>query len=262
MSLCLWVRDWAKKTLVGSGLLRFAADLRDGDAAILMYHSVLPDPNLQAELLGGLSHSEAVFRAQMELLAKDYHPISLDEALKCLRGGEQFPKRSVLVTFDDGYTDNYEVAMPILHRFAIPATFYVVVDCLENRKLPWPARLRFAFRKSDLLTWTDASGKCWSLADPSKREEAFKASCEVCCQLRGKAQEQYVQRIAQELQSCPPSQSTSFMMTHHDTSKYGIRERGRSSAGTCRIETATYVTTRCVHQTLLLPLPGAHGALE
>lgn len=207
------MEHWAKKTIVGSGVLRLAADFRDGGTAILMYHSVVPDPSLQTDFLGELAHSEAVFRAQMELLSRDYHPISLDEALKYLRTGERLPKRSVVITFDDGYADNYEVATPILNQFSIPATFYVIVDCLENRNLPWPSRLRFAFRKSSLMIWTDSFGQSWSLADAAKREEAFRASCNVCCRLTGTAQQQYVQQIEQELHS-PPTRSASLMMTY------------------------------------------------
>ncbi len=179
-----------------------------------MYHSVLKDPARESDSLGGIVHSEPVFRKQMEMLARDYHPISLDDAVKHLRNDEELPRRSVVVTFDDGYADNQEVAMPILNAFEIPATFYVTVDCVENKRLPWPSRLRFAFRRTKFASWLDSSAKPWTLTTPENREEAFLSACDSCCQLSGVAQEEFVRRIERELQACFPDQAGSPMMSY------------------------------------------------
>jgi peptidoglycan/xylan/chitin deacetylase (PgdA/CDA1 family) len=208
------MRDLAKKAILASGALRLAGALHAPAAAILMYHSVLPDPAAQADSLGGIIHSEVEFRAQMELLAREFHPLSLDEMVKRFHAGQHLPKRSVVVTFDDGYTDNYEVAMPILDRFSIPAVFYATVDCVENKKLPWPSRLRFAFRKTKLTGWIDPLSKSWNLSDPPHREQAYLAACDDCCQLSGPAQGEFVKRIEQGLKTCLPVESGSLMMTY------------------------------------------------
>jgi peptidoglycan/xylan/chitin deacetylase (PgdA/CDA1 family) len=208
------MRDWAKRTILGSGALRLAAGFHGPSAAILMYHSVLLDPYLQVDSLGGITHSELVFRAQMELLARDFRPISLDQAVKHVLGDDDLPERSVVVTFDDGYADNHEVAMPILNQVGVPATFYVTVDCVENRRLPWPSRLRFALYSTKLTMWVDSAAKTWILNDPAEREEALLASCDVCCQLSGAAQEAFVSRVEQELEASVPSQSGSLMMSY------------------------------------------------
>src|ERR1039458_4523380 len=71
-------RDWTKKAILASGALRFAGGFQGPSAAILMYHSVLFDPTRESDSLGGIVHSEPVFRAQIEMLARDYHPIYLD----------------------------------------------------------------------------------------------------------------------------------------------------------------------------------------
>lgn len=208
------MKDWAKRTILASGALRLASGFRDASAVILMYHSVLPDPSLQADSLGAIVHSALTFRAQMELLARDFYPISLDQVGKHVRDGDDLPKRSVVVTFDDGYADNYEVAMPSLNQAAVPATFYVTVDCIDNRKLPWPTRLRFAFRNTKQSAWTESLAKTWPLTLPADREKAFLASCDLCCQLSGALQEAFLRRIEQELEACLPSQSGSLMMSY------------------------------------------------
>jgi len=206
------MKELIKQTIVLTGALRlFSAS---ASAAIVMYHSVIEEPDQHADSLGGIIHSQSQFRAQMELLARNYHPIHLDEVVKKLSVGEALPKRSVVITFDDGYTDNYEVAMPILDNVGIPATFYLTVDCVENRKLPWPSRLRFAFRKTKRSGWTNANGKTWDLSSPLSREKAFLFASDECCQLSGVAQEQFVTKVENQLESKPPGELSSLMMTY------------------------------------------------
>lgn len=206
------MKDRAKKAVLKSGAFRLAAKLQPPAAAILMYHSVLPDPSLQDDFLGGISHAEDIFHTQMEMLAREFRPISLDDALRYLQNSEDFLARSVVVTFDDGYTDNYEVALPILSQFGVPATFYPTVDCIERRVLPWPSRLRFALRKTKRSEWADSSGKLWPLTDPAARENAFSSACDHCCQLSGAPQEKFVQQVEAQLDARLPDHSSSLMM--------------------------------------------------
>ncbi|MBZ5683735.1 MAG: polysaccharide deacetylase family protein [Acidobacteriia bacterium] len=206
------MKDFAKKAILASRALRLISP--GASAAILMYHSVMPDPAAHADSLGGIIHAQSEFRAQMELLARDYHPMTLDAVVEGLNGGKDLPSRSVVVTFDDGYTDNAEVAMPILNQLGIAATFYVTVDCVEQRTLPWPSRLRFAFRKTKLRTWTDSRAKSWQLDDSDSCERAYLASCDNCCQLSGKVQEDFVRSTEEQLQAAAPGDLSSLMMSY------------------------------------------------
>jgi peptidoglycan/xylan/chitin deacetylase (PgdA/CDA1 family) len=206
------MKDLAKRAILASGAMRLISP--GASAAILMYHSVMPNPAEYADSLGSIIHSESEFRAQMELLRRDYHPLGLDEVLENLKSGKPSPKRSVVITFDDGYTDNCEVAMPLLNQLGIPATFYVTVDCVEQRKLPWPSRVRFAFRKTNLPMWTDARGNPWQLQDYDSRERAYLASCDDCCQFSGQAQEDFVRGVEKQLQVAVPGNSSSLMMNY------------------------------------------------
>jgi len=216
-SLQIWMKDFAKRAILATGALRLIS--HGASAAILMYHSVMPDPAAHADSLGDIIHSEAEFRAQMQVLSREYRAVSLAEVVDSLREGKEIPRRSVVVTFDDGYTDNCEVAMPILNELGIPATFYITVDCVEQRKLPWPSRLRFVFRKTNLRAWSDGHGKSWSLQGLGSRERAFLASCDNCCQLSGHAQENFVRGVEEQLQAAVPTDASSLMMTYdHVTS--------------------------------------------
>jgi peptidoglycan/xylan/chitin deacetylase (PgdA/CDA1 family) len=208
------MKDWVKKTILASGALRLAAASRPAGAAILMFHSVLPDPVLHADVLGDIAHSEREFRAQMELLARDYHPVSLDDVVRNLGNGQPLGKRSVAVTFDDGYSDNHDFAMPILKQFGIPAAFYVTVDCVDNRTLPWPSCLRFAFRNTTLPSWVDSQARPWKLDDRSSRESGFLAACDECCQLSGRTQAEFVERVERDLKTAIPGELGSLMMNY------------------------------------------------
>lgn len=207
------MKSLAKKVLLGSGLMRLAAGFRGPRGAILMYHSVVENPAAQENLLGGIGHSRKIFRGQMQLLARKYRPVTLDQ-MKQFARGEALPDRAVAVTFDDGYADNSEIAAPILNEVGIPATFYVTVDCVAKGRVPWPARLRFAFRNTQKKKWSDPSGKSWALNDDASREKAYLFSCDECCKLTGAAQEKYVERVELDLEARAPGESGALMMNY------------------------------------------------
>jgi peptidoglycan/xylan/chitin deacetylase (PgdA/CDA1 family) len=208
------MKNLVKKAVLGSRVLRLAAGFRGPGAAILMYHSVMENPAEQDDLLGGIIHSQRAFRQQMELLARHYRPVSLDQIKNFACGAEKFPDRAVAVTFDDGYADNYEIAAPILKEVGIPAMFYVVVECVAQGKLPWPARLRFAFRKTKKESWSEADGMAWPLRNRDEGENAYLHACDVCCQLTGHAQEEYISRLEQELGASVPEEAGTLMMNY------------------------------------------------
>lgn len=99
--------------------------------AILTYHRVLQEPDpLQAD-----EPDARLFDRQMSWLAQNFHVLPLPDAVDRLRRGS-LPSRAVCVTFDDGYANNLEVALPILQRHGIAATVFVAVDAVE-RGLMW-----------------------------------------------------------------------------------------------------------------------------
>ncbi len=93
--------------------------------AILTYHHVAPVPPAGDEH-GGLYVAPAHFAAQMTWLARQgYYVATLDEVRADLLGGERLPRKSVAVTFDDGWADNYTHAFPVLQQHGFPATIFL-----------------------------------------------------------------------------------------------------------------------------------------
>ncbi|HEX2722803.1 MAG TPA: polysaccharide deacetylase family protein [Gemmatimonadaceae bacterium] len=90
---------------------------------ILLYHKVAdaaPATNYPA-----IHIPAALFEAQMTMLSRVGRVISLADYLAYRRGQSKLPVNAVVLTFDDGYRDNYETAFPILRRLGLPATIFL-----------------------------------------------------------------------------------------------------------------------------------------
>ena len=70
------------------------------------------------------------FREHMAVLARRANPVSLNDLIACAHDGRSYPSGAVAVTFDDGYKDLMEHALPVLREFKIPAAFFVVTGGL------------------------------------------------------------------------------------------------------------------------------------
>lgn len=87
---------------------------------VLMYHRVLPEVDPLQEGL----HLARTMDMQFATLARCFKVLPLDEAIDLLAEG-RLPPRAVSITFDDGYRDNHDIALPLLQRHGLTATFYV-----------------------------------------------------------------------------------------------------------------------------------------
>ena len=129
-------KRWLKKALVRSSILEIASQLSPASAVILSYHSIVEEPRLTDQILG-ISQSRSNFEAHMKTVAQQFSPVTVEEVADFAKTGRQLPPRALAVTFDDGFADNYEVALPILHHYGIPATFYIMVNAVTSGFLPW-----------------------------------------------------------------------------------------------------------------------------
>lgn len=101
--------------------------------AILMYHSVprgvdnAPHPYLDLRV-----PSESFSRQMQYLHDKWYNVIGLDEYISIRANGGALPPKTVAITFDDGYRDNYTNAWPVLKKFGFAATIFLAVDYIDK----------------------------------------------------------------------------------------------------------------------------------
>jgi peptidoglycan/xylan/chitin deacetylase (PgdA/CDA1 family) len=101
-------------------------------STILTYHHV-DRPDVDASDANLFVTPEA-FQAQMNSLrSRGYEAVSLDRLHAALTGGECLSARSVVITFDDGYLDNYAHAFPILRELEMTATFFIVTGQIGGK---------------------------------------------------------------------------------------------------------------------------------
>jgi len=99
---------------------------------ILSYHHVVKgEPD---EL--GRRVTATRFEGQLAFLKEWFEIVSMEKALKLLENGP-LDRDYVVITFDDGYVDNYEVAFPILRNYEIPATIFVITGLAGTHQIPW-----------------------------------------------------------------------------------------------------------------------------
>ncbi len=124
------------RTIRSTGLARVKRSLDRGHLAILTYHRVLPLPDALDYPFTAMTMPRDHFEAQMGHLARHYQVLPLGDAVTQLRKGT-LPARTVAITFDDGYRDNHDHALPILRKYSIPATIFVVSDSVLGRTTLW-----------------------------------------------------------------------------------------------------------------------------
>ncbi|MEN6452309.1 MAG: glycosyltransferase [Thermoguttaceae bacterium] len=104
---------------------------KDHPFGILMYHRVAP--GIEGVEPPTWNTTPGSFRRQLGgLLARGWHAWPLARALAHRRVGEPIPRRTFVVTFDDGYDNVHQNAWPILRELSVPATVFVTTSCLDG----------------------------------------------------------------------------------------------------------------------------------
>lgn len=139
-------RDAAARLLAGTGMLGIVAAIRSRFARtvpILAYHRVLDVTDednypFDVELI---SASVASFAEQMAYVARHHRPTTFAALLDHLDNDRAPPQGSIVVTFDDGFADNYHHAFPVLRQLGIPATIFLSTGYLDRQQMYWYEKL-------------------------------------------------------------------------------------------------------------------------
>jgi peptidoglycan/xylan/chitin deacetylase (PgdA/CDA1 family) len=159
----------------------------------------------------------AVFARQMEYLATSCHCYGLEEAVTRLVEDDVHDD-AVVVTFDDGYRDNYLNAFPILQRFGIPATVFVATDVIGSGRLLWHDQVNAAIWTTAARALDGFTPVAPSLALRSS-EDRCEAQTAILHALRALNEEERAQWVAWLLRTLavePCLQAPELMLTWDD----------------------------------------------
>jgi len=130
-------RALAAKAL-GSAVARPFPRARSRELRILAYHRVLDDdPGSFQYDEGVISATTEVFERQVQFVAKNFDVISFKDLVQFELGTLPIPKWPLIITFDDGYRDNYTNAFPVMRRHALPATIFLAAEYIGKDRLFW-----------------------------------------------------------------------------------------------------------------------------
>jgi peptidoglycan/xylan/chitin deacetylase (PgdA/CDA1 family) len=150
--LSLRVKRGLKKALPYLQLLEFYHRFRNRNTlTIVVFHRVLAvDDDRWVDAHPEWVVSDVVFDQCLRFFRRYYQVISLEELFSSLNENVRLPSRSLLITFDDGYADNEEYALPLLKRHQLPAVLFVTSDFINRKSRPWTEDLMAAFRQGDV----------------------------------------------------------------------------------------------------------------
>jgi peptidoglycan/xylan/chitin deacetylase (PgdA/CDA1 family) len=146
---------------------------------ILAYHGVIKEP---LPFDDWCFIDEKTFEDQIAYLAKHFRIVHLSEAVKMLDEG-RVEEPTAVITFDDGYQNNYDVAFPVLKRYNAPATIYLVSDQIGGEDTIWFCRLNEALSETTEthLSWngmqfdiSSEAGKAYASAEIQRSMKGMK----------------------------------------------------------------------------------------
>ena len=101
---------------------------------VLAYHGVT-ETKLALPLWGQLEYKR--FKEQLDYICRFHNVIPIEYLAEYLGGNRDIPDNSVVITFDDGYRNNYELAYPLLLKYSLPATFFITPNFIDSQEILW-----------------------------------------------------------------------------------------------------------------------------
>ncbi|MFC1959485.1 polysaccharide deacetylase family protein [Chloroflexota bacterium] len=172
-----------------------------------------------------VSATPAMFDRQMAYVAAHFNVIDLPQLQRFITQGEPLPAHPLLITFDDGYLDNYIHAVPVLRHYGLPAVIFLLTGAIDNPTPPWWDACAYCFHHT---TKTQADLPLLGPSDLSTPEQRSAIRETMIRRLKTLPDEQKQQAL-QDLQTAlavtvPDSDPNLFMNWEHvrEIAEYGI----------------------------------------
>ncbi len=114
----------------------------------LLYHQIVSCNATFLDKGPVVHHCLEDFEQEIRFLKDTYRIIGMDEFADTINSGKGGGRPSVVITFDDGYLDNYTLALPILKKYQVPAIVYVATGLIGTNGMTWPDQIEYALLKT------------------------------------------------------------------------------------------------------------------
>ncbi|MBV8757236.1 MAG: polysaccharide deacetylase family protein [Deltaproteobacteria bacterium] len=166
---------------------------------VVTFHRVL-DPTRYSPYLfddGVVDAAPDEFERHVRTISRHFTPVGVDEVVAAM-DGVPLPKNPILVTFDDGYKDNLEVALPILKRHNVKAVFFIATHYLSQRRMFWWDRINYILKRSSRkqIHVSYPSESDLSLATDADRAATIRAMLRIVKTHVGLDLERFLQELA------------------------------------------------------------------
>ncbi|MEX1229335.1 MAG: polysaccharide deacetylase family protein [Planctomycetaceae bacterium] len=152
------------------GYLPLARKLHARSAAIVMYHGVAAS---ELPVFNWCQLAAAEFEQQIAFLSREYNVLPLAELIRRMAGGQPLPLRATAITFDDGFSNVKDVAAPLLAKYQLPYTIFLVTSLVGTAQLAWPEQLYSAIARSAHREFS-VGGMRFFLKTPEERSTTYR----------------------------------------------------------------------------------------
>jgi len=142
-------KETLAKVLHSLGLTRVLPRASHGLLTIFNYHRIRPnDPSFHTDFDDGVfGPTQEQFESQIRWLRDNLRLLSEDELLDIVASGERPARPCAMITFDDGYLDNYTLARPVLEEYQVPAIFFIPSAAITERTLGWWDQIAYIVKR-------------------------------------------------------------------------------------------------------------------
>lgn len=209
------LKDFARKCLYFSGALGLYHRLRNADSlTVVMFHRTLrPDDPRWASCDPDYTLGEDLFVPSLDFFRRHYRVVSLQDVLRARRDGTGLPPRALLISFDDGWLDNVDYALPALRSAGLPAVMFVAADAVGARQPFYQERIVAAWRLGKLSLEALAA----SVVEHGDGEHGAEEHGET---RTGVAE---LRRLIAKLETMPPASRRAVLERHADALNDGLQ---------------------------------------
>lgn len=115
---------------------------------ISMYHYTRDLKHSRYPGIKGLDFE--LFRKQLEFFRENFNVVRMEQVIEAIKGGKSLPKNALLLTFDDGYADNYLYAFPLLEEFGFQGSFFIPGKTFTEHKLLDVNKIHYILASADI----------------------------------------------------------------------------------------------------------------